>query len=240
MREGVKACARLNNESDLEGNKSLHSSRVECLFSPLVGSGTTDNCPLWTLPDMMGACLPPEQICFDLLSVIILIDMLSKGWESPHGSGSLIWYCSSIEEHLLCFWSKQFPCQLSTTQLPNQQPFWSDFYIRLCQNDAHFKYYSSINISERSCLLYLHICLTDVPYSSRQFHILPSDAVDTSASLRIRVIADCRINNSICFMNAGEGVVLLWRLIQSKPSEPTLLEMLVFFAPHVKEMIIYP
>lgn len=63
---------------------------------------------------------------------------------------------------------------------------------------------------------------------------------NTSASLRIRVIADCRINNPICFMNAGEGVVLLWRLIQSQPREPTLLEMLVFFARHVKEMFIYP
>lgn len=117
------------------------------------------------------------------------------------------------------FHLNSFPANSPMTHLPNQQPFCSEFYICLCQNDAHFKYYTSINISERSCLLYLHICLADVPDSSRQFHILPSDAVDTSTSLRIRVIADSRINNSICFMNAGEGVVLLWRLIQLKPSE---------------------
>lgn len=40
-----------------------------------------------------------------------------------------------------------------TYVLPNQQPFWTDFYICLCQNDAHFHYYSNIYLLEEDCFL---------------------------------------------------------------------------------------
>lgn len=52
-------------------------------------------------------------IVLNCCQLLFLMGTLSKGWGSPHGSGSLIWYCSSIEEDLLCFSSKQFHCQLS-------------------------------------------------------------------------------------------------------------------------------
>lgn len=37
QREGAKACARLNNESDLGGHQSPHPSSVESLSSPSTG-----------------------------------------------------------------------------------------------------------------------------------------------------------------------------------------------------------
>lgn len=50
----------------------------------------------------------------------------------------------------------------------------------------------------------------------------------TSASLRIWDTADWGINNSICFMNAGEGVFLLWMLAQSKEGWCTLSKKSLF------------
>lgn len=44
VREGLEACGRLNNESDLAGNEELRlcAPALESLFSPLVGSGAAD------------------------------------------------------------------------------------------------------------------------------------------------------------------------------------------------------
>lgn len=118
---------------------------------------------MWPLADRKGVSLSLSDTQF--LIDLFCIQLYLISWYVIKRLKTRLIGQSYLRFHIdwgtfACFSSKQIACQFSLTHawvLPNQQHFWRDFYICLCQDDAHFKHYSSINISVQNCLLYSYM-----------------------------------------------------------------------------------
>lgn len=191
---------------------SLHYNSCVCLFSPLLRSGTTQMLLMWPLP---AARQKREWGS--------LRDKFPDRFLIYINNECFSWYCMLSKEVLSeiildwgtfgCFSYKQIACLFSVTHtwaLPNEQPIWRDFYIRLSQNDAHFKCYSNINISAQNCLL----CSYMSPWYAYFFLTVSHSAFRQKwmilwCSVGIGNITDCRVNKYIFYEGASPSA--LWR-----------------------------